>query len=167
MDRHYLPIWLGAALAVAVLYSAQSKLRRSPGRRVRTVVPFVLFTLPLAAFSVGGVHDYFRWNDARWHLVELATQAGIPSTSIEGGYEVNGWLSFDRMRKTPGQIDQSRCLGACRCDVPWGLATIWTCYDDSFRVSMSLRDGYVEIARQEPRFWLGPGRPVILSHRPF
>jgi hypothetical protein len=122
--------------------------------------------LPLAYFTTAAVHDYFRWNDARWRLVEHARQLGVPTTSIDGGYEVNGWLSFDLMRKHPEKVDDSHCIGSCRCNIPWGLGAIWTCHDDSYRVGMGARDGYIEIAREEPRSWLGKSRPVILYRRP-
>ncbi|HEY5282781.1 MAG TPA: hypothetical protein VIM14_08325, partial [Polyangia bacterium] len=131
-----------------------------------STVLFLVLTLPMAFFTVAGVHDYFRWNDARWRLVERAQKLGVPTTSIDGGYEVNGWLSFDLVRKHPEQIDDTHCIETCHCGILWGLESIWTCHDDSYRVGMNLRNGYIEIAREEPNFWLGKNQPVILSRRP-
>jgi hypothetical protein len=95
--------------------------------------------------------------------VEHALRLGIPSTSIDGGYEVNGWLSFDRVTAHAQAPDRSACIGECRCEV---TDEFWTCYDDSYRVGMSVRDGYREIMREEPNFWIGEDRPLILSRRP-
>jgi hypothetical protein len=115
--------------------------------------------LPLAFFTIAGMHDYFRWNDARWRLVEKALAMGVPSTSIDGGYEVNGWLSLDSMRKG---APQKACIGACRCAAN---VDIWSCFDDSYRVWMSVSGDYEEVARDTPRYWLGRSRTVYLSRR--
>jgi hypothetical protein len=165
-DRYYLPILFGAAICVAFLLNTEQQAVSPLRKQAGSMVAFLVLTLPLAFFTCAGVHDYFRWNDARWRLVERARQQGMPTTSIDGGYEVNGWLSFDLMRKHPTEIDTNHCIGICHCEIPWGLASIWTCYDDSYRVGMSLRNGYIEIDRDEPRFWLGKNQPVLLSRRP-
>jgi hypothetical protein len=94
-----------------------------------------------------------------------ASGGSTSSGSIDGGYEVNGELSFDLVRRTPEAIDQRACIGWCRCDIPY-LRSIWTCYDDSYRVGVTARDGYQEVARIEPTFWLGRSRALILSRRP-
>jgi hypothetical protein len=164
-DRYYLPLVLGAALALAVLLHGEERLVRRLGHGRLSTFLFVILTLPLAFFTVASMHDYFRWNDARWRLVARTQAMGVPSTSIDGGYEVNGDLSFDLMRKHPEKIDTSRCIGSCHCEIPWGLGPIWTCYDSSYRVGMSIRGEYEEIAREEPNFWLGRNRPVILMRR--
>jgi hypothetical protein len=106
------------------------------------------------------MHDYFRWNDARWSLVDKAMKMGVPPTSIEGGYEVNGWLTLDPMRK--GTAPHSACIGSCRCFT--GL-DIWSCFDDSYRVWMSVPSDYEEVARETPSYWLGRSRTVYLSRR--
>jgi hypothetical protein len=165
-DRYYWPVLLGATLCVTILFDAEERALRSPHARAVATVGFAALALPLAFFTVAGVHDYFRWNDARWRLVEHAKALGVPTTSIDAGYEANGAMSFDPMRKHPEAIDQHACIGRCHCEIPWNLGAIWTCYDDSYRIGMTVRDGYQELAREEPVAWLGKGRPVILSRRP-
>jgi hypothetical protein len=165
-DRYYWPILLGATVCLAILFDGEERELRTPHARAIGTVAFTVVALPLAFFTVASAHDYFAWNDARWRLVEHAKKLGVPTTSIDAGYEANGFLSFDQMRKHPEAIDKSACIDRCHCEIPWDLGRIWTCYDDSYRIGMTVRDGYQEIARDEPGAWLGKARPVILSRRP-
>lgn len=170
-DRYALPFLFGAGLVFACLNTSDEASLSRPKRlrdfiRKWSSVPFALSCLPLAYFTVAGVHDYFRWNDTRWRLVEYAMSTGIPSTSIDGGYEVNGWLSYDIAALHQGTPEQSRCIGECRCDVPNYMQELWNCYDESYRLGMSTRDGYVEVTRETPRSWLGQPQAIILSRRP-
>ncbi len=158
-DRYSLPIFIGCLLFLTVL--AASELPDGAPRLWRTVV-FAAAAAPLAWFTVAGMHDYFRWNDARWALVDHAVRAGVPTTSIDGGYEVNGWLSLDKVR---GPNIDAGCIGPCSCGVASGYIPIWTCHDDSYRIGISVRDGYQEIARFTPHTWFLEPRPLVLSRR--
>lgn len=172
-DRYALPLVFGASLSLATLLSLaeegegprlfKSRALRRQLDTWRARVSVGLFgaaALLLAFFTVAGMHDYFRWNDARWSLVDKAMKMGVPPTSIEGGYEVNGWLTLDPMRK--GTAPHSACIGSCRCFT--GL-DIWSCFDDSYRVWMSVPSDYEEVARETPSYWLGRSRTVYLSRR--
>jgi hypothetical protein len=166
-DRYALPLLFGMALSLATLLSvAGESLSWRRGFLYETLhrgVYPALFTaamLPLAFFTVAGMHDYFRWNEARWRLVDQALALGIPSTSIDGGYEVNGWLSLDAIRN--GTAPRNACIGRCNCAANNGL---WSCFDDSYRVWMSVPSDYEEVARETPRYWLGTSRTVFLSRR--
>lgn len=166
-DRYGFPLVLGAAFLLAILLARSEEASgRPPRRSLRAIGLYAITLAPIAFFTVAGTHDYFRWNDARWRLVERARAQGVPSTSIDGGYEVNGWLSFEQMTKHRDTIGTSGCIGTCHCEIPGGLAWFWNCYDDSYRVATVVRDGYQEIARIQPRYWFGAGPPLILSQRP-
>lgn len=56
----------------------------------------ICFCLMLGTFSTLAVHDYFSWNRARWQALGylIDKQAAIPR-DINGGLEINGWLSSD------------------------------------------------------------------------
>lgn len=169
-DRYALPFLFGVVLLVACVGTSDEESLARPPRlrdlfRKWSTVPFALACLPLAYFTVAGVHDYFRWNDARWALVKWAMNTGIPSTSIDGGYEVNGWLSYDVATLHKRRPDRRRCIGKCRCAVREDLSSLWNCYDESYRLGMSIRDGYVEVTRETPQFWFGQGQSIILSKR--
>ncbi len=165
-DRYGFPLVIGTAFLLAILLARSEETSGGPPpRSLRAVALYAVALAPIAFFTVAGAHDYFRWNDARWRLVERARKLGVPSTSIDGGYEVNGWLSFEQLEKHRDTVATSACIGKCRCDIP-GLTSLWNCYDDSYRVGTVLRDEYQEISRVQPRYWLGAGPALILSRRP-
>ncbi|HET9930800.1 MAG TPA: hypothetical protein VFQ35_08940, partial [Polyangiaceae bacterium] len=169
-DRYSLPCLFGIVLVLGSLASSEEESIHRPLRvrnliRKWSAIPFALTCLPLAYFTVAGVHDYFRWNDARWRLVDYALSTGFPSTSINGGYEVNGWLSYDATGLHAVNPDVHRCIGECRCEVPAVLAGLWNCFDDSYRINMSVGPGYDEVMRETPRFWFGRDHSIILSKR--
>jgi hypothetical protein len=39
--------------------------------------------------------DHLEWNRTRWAATSDLLASGIPRTSIDGGYEFNGWLGYD------------------------------------------------------------------------
>ena len=49
----------------------------------------------LGLFSVGATHDYLAWNRARWAATAALGAAGVDARRIDGGYEFNGWLTYD------------------------------------------------------------------------
>lgn len=50
-----------------------------------------LLLVPYCVFSMTLMHDYFRWNEARWATINLAYQKGIAPSEIGAGYEYYGW----------------------------------------------------------------------------
>jgi hypothetical protein len=161
-DRYGLPVMLGTGLCLAILYACPQGARESRALGAGRIAAFGALAAPLGYFTLAGVHDYFRWNDARWRLVERARELGVPTTSIDGGYEVNGWLSFDALRSGHGE---EGCIGPCRCDVPPELTRLWNCGDDSYRVATAVPASRDELARERPRYWLPDGPTLYLSRR--
>jgi hypothetical protein len=148
-DRYFIPCVLSLAVGLALLLQDQ------PIRRARWV-GFAALLVPLACFGIGGLHDQFRWNEARWQLVQRAIAAGAPATSIDGGYEVNGWLNLDayNAKQTP-----TGCLGECGCGRGW-----W-CLDASYVIAMNELAGYEVIDRIQPDYWLTRGPAMLLLRR--
>lgn len=139
-DRYYLPEVFGLALALAILLPETP--RAFPARAAAL--------LPLAFFTIAGLHDYFRWNDAAWDLYRQALHQGVSPAQIEAGYEMNGWYAFDLYRAN---------TAPAHCD------SEWFCLDDTYRLGMSVPAGYAPIAQRRPSYWLAPGPPVVLSKR--
>ena len=161
-DRYYLPELFGLTLVTAVLLSPRFGGKESEdaaprgSRSGRLSVRFAAAVIPMALFTTAGLHDYFRWNDARWALFRRALNQGVSPANIQGGYEVNGWTAYDLFlsKATP-----PGCIGPCSC------AFGWYCLDDSYRIGMNVYGNYEVIASRQPDYWLAPGPPVTLSRR--
>jgi hypothetical protein len=93
-DRYCLPI-IPAALAIADFAPEPSKNR---------LLPSLAGLVVLAVVSVGLMHDWLSWNQARWTLGQRALDQGWKPTEIEGGMEWNGWYSPEpRLQAFEGQ----------------------------------------------------------------
>jgi hypothetical protein len=82
-DRYFLPI-MPVALAIADFAPERSENRWLPG---------LAGLLVLAVISIGLMHDWLSWNQARWMLGQRALDKDWKPTEIEGGLEWNGWYS--------------------------------------------------------------------------
>lgn len=89
-DRYWLPV---IALA-GILCASEGTSDRAPARGARRVVAVMLLS-GWGALSTAATHDSFEWNRARWRALRMLLAQGIPATSIEGGFEFNGWMGRD------------------------------------------------------------------------
>jgi hypothetical protein len=149
-DRYYLPCLFALAIVLA-----QALGEGPPPRRWRAA-PFAALLLPLVLFSFAGLHDQFRWNEARWALVARAQALGVRPTNLDGGYEVNGWLAVDAVQSGATASD---CVGRCGCGRGW-----W-CLDASWAIGMNVLSGYQVVASIAPGYRLASGPPLMLSRR--
>jgi hypothetical protein len=149
LDRYFFPCVLGIAIALG------ARAARFPTIE-RPWLPLAA-ALPLCWFSTAGVHDYFRWNDARWKAVALAEADGGRPERIDGGYEVNGWLNYDASVR---RVRPDGCRGDCGC-----RPQAFYCTDDSYVISMELPPGRTALATLPVSWWLADGPAIILSRR--
>jgi dolichyl-phosphate-mannose-protein mannosyltransferase len=92
-DRYLL---VPAAFAIAL---AAAGLGRRP-LASRTLQLATLAALAgLAVFDVAAVHDTFAFDRARWAAVDRLVAQGVAPDAIDGGFEVNGWLSYRADRR--------------------------------------------------------------------
>lgn len=163
LDRYYFPCVLGAVIALSARATSVASHQSSVASRPAPFVPpariwaALAMVLPLAWFSIAGVHDYFRWNDARWAAVALAERDGARPDVLDGGYEVNGWLNYDA---TMAHIKPAGCRGECRCP-----PVSFYCTDDSYVISMGALSGRTTIAELPVSWWLAGGPAIVLSRR--
>ncbi len=161
LDRYHMPSILVMPLVVAIAIRAQRGSGEDDGRDVWSAWQYAVIALaaaPLFWFSIAGLHDYFRWNDARWALVKKAESFGATTSVIEGGYELDGWLHYDDIKN---DHPINGCIGGrCRCD----YAT-WYTKDCSYHIGMNAYPGYETITTITPSYWLAPGPPMMLSRR--
>jgi hypothetical protein len=161
-DRYHFPGILGLFLVLGTVVAAQ---REATDGKVRwgaqaSNVACGALLVTLSLFTVMGVHDYFRWNDARWKLVRDYLSRGGSATSLQAGYEYDGWYLMDATRK---RTPMTGCRGRCEChhqDQYW-----WYCRDDSYQIAMGVLPGYSLVQSIAPSYWLAKGDPVSLSAR--
>ncbi|MBI5543093.1 MAG: hypothetical protein HY901_04345 [Deltaproteobacteria bacterium] len=154
-ERYYLPSMMGIAVLLPVVFSLSTGPSQAVSARARW--GFAVALAALAYYSVAGVHDEFRWNEARWSLVEKARSQGVAPQNIDGGYEVNGWfMGEDTDLRTPAA---GSCIGPCHCFSGW-----W-CPDGSYHIGMNALAGYETVSTLPPAYWLAAGPPMILERR--
>jgi hypothetical protein len=146
-DRYYFPLVLCFSILLPLLWPA-----RAEGSRTRTYVTATVCAAALGWFSIAGLHDHFRWNDARWNLARYAFGNGVSPASLAGGFEVNGWLNYDNFQRNHGQMSPN-----CRVDYD-----DFFCLDATYRIGMNPIRGYQEMRQEHPSYWLAPGPPVRL-----
>ncbi|MCM2279462.1 MAG: hypothetical protein NDJ89_15410 [Oligoflexia bacterium] len=147
-DRYYLLPLLGLLLALPILVSASP--REKPLEPWRLRLAFFA-ALPLAFFTTAGVHDYFRWNEARWDHARSLRAEGVRSTDIDAGYEFNGWTRLEN----PGTPTGPGCEEN----------TGWYCLEKNHVVAMQPLPGY-SIARRTPvPGWLADVPDVLLLRK--
>lgn len=132
-DRYYFPTFLGALLFVTAGSGdrgAMSGWRKGLG---------VTFASVLAFYSVWGMHDYFRWNEARWNLVERAGELSVPTTELDGGYEYSGWMYYEHPERAGREC---------------GPRTSFFCSHLRYTIGWTVRDGENVVAREPVHAWL-------------
>jgi Dolichyl-phosphate-mannose-protein mannosyltransferase len=97
-DRYFLPLQFAFALGLIRVYR-QTISERIP--RLCLILGFVF-----AAYGVASTHDLFAFYRARVDATEEITVTGIPRTSIEGGFEYDGWTQLEQT----GYVNDPRIL---------------------------------------------------------
>jgi hypothetical protein len=151
-DRYYFPALLGATLAVSARLLPRGD--EAGGGRGLFAAAAVVFAF--AVFTTAGVHNYFRWNDARWALYHDALGRGADPRTVDGGYEAQGWHALDLLALP---MDPGRCRGECSCRYGW------YCADNSYQVVMNRLPGYGVLREVSPAYWLAEGPPLLLLER--
>lgn len=111
----------------------------------------IIMLAAYAALSVAATHDYLSWNRTRWiALGSLLANTTVQASSIDGGYEFNGWyLSNTKHVRTN--------------EKSW-----WWVVDDKYMVTSGPVPGYVELHRYSFRRWfLGEDSNVFVLQRAF
>ncbi|HLH29909.1 MAG TPA: hypothetical protein VKY31_01825 [Terriglobia bacterium] len=147
-DRYYFPLVLSFAILLPIVLETKRHARHS-------IIEYAGAGLLLSAlgwFSIAGLHDHFRWNDARWNLADFAFALGVSPANLAGGFEVNGWKNYDNF-----QLQQGKMAPNCRVNYD-----DFFCLDATYRIGMNVIRGYEEIKEEQPSYWLSSGPPVRL-----
>ena len=148
-DRYYFPVVLCLSILIPLLWD-----RPEPGAAHApwSYAAAAVCTVALGWFSIAGLHDHFRWNDARWNLVRYAFSSGVSPANLAGGFEVNGWENYDDFQAHHGQMSLN-----CRVNYD-----DWFCLDATYRIAMNPISGYEQWKEEQPSYWLAYGPPVRL-----
>jgi hypothetical protein len=146
-DRYYFPLVLSFSIFLPLLLKVQKNDVAHWDSGVA-----VICLVALGWFSVAGLHDHFRWNDARWNLVRFASANGVSPANLAGGFEVNGWENYDNVQSQHGQMSPN-----CRVNYD-----DFFCLDATYRIGMNVIPGYEEWKQEPVVYWLASGPPVRL-----
>jgi 4-amino-4-deoxy-L-arabinose transferase-like glycosyltransferase len=139
-DRYLLPI-LPAVVLLAL--DAAPAAARSPA------IPACLAVVGL--FSAFATREYMSWNEARSKAVAALIAKGVPADLIDGGFEINGPLQFDRyLARTGDRLGDNRYFWIV--DAPYVI---------SFRPAR--HPGCTVVARFPFWTWPGGGSPAIAA----
>ena len=117
-------------------------------RRLLPFSPYAALPVIFSLFAVGGTHDYFAWNRARWQaLTDLLVKEDVSYTNIDGGFEFNGLYAY----QAGYHIDPSKS--------PWWVD------GDEYMVSFGPIPGYVELRRYPFERWIPPEQGHIFVLR--
>lgn len=82
-------------LALMIIVADTINIINFPISRLSIVAALIVMVL-YGVFSVGATHDYLSWNRARWRaLHDLMQKDQISPHNIDGGYEFNGWYTYN------------------------------------------------------------------------
>jgi hypothetical protein len=119
-DRYLLGLMPGA-IAILLLVHQRWVAPRLPAVSTAVLVIFALYT-------VGATHDWFSLNRARVAAVQEVRATGVAATSIQGGFDYDGWTQIEasgyindrRIRNPPDayhlDLKIQRLPGRCRLD---------------------------------------------------
>ncbi|MFH1187958.1 MAG: hypothetical protein V1688_03815 [bacterium] len=97
-----------------------------------------------ALYSIIGTYNYLQWNSARWNLAQKLIGQNVPASSIEGGYEWNGWNIYGKTRGKP--------LGAYTPPwAPWYVKELTPGHLMQYIISFSPLGGYVAADQKNVR----------------
>jgi hypothetical protein len=141
-DRYLFVVLLGGILSMAC-FMGRARLVWWRGTMVLGIV---------GLFTIGGLHDYFAFNRARWQLVAVAQSHGVSRADITGGYEVNGWFRWQFPNEKPRLPVIRKCMDVY-------------CLNDAFVIGTVVPEGYIAAETRRVQYWLTNGPGLLLSHR--
>jgi hypothetical protein len=146
-DRYYLwPFVL--LLALWTRLQAGAAADRATTRRPWTAAAVAVLAC-LGLFDVVALHDYYAFTRARWAAVDALRAAGVAGEDIDGGFEVNGLLSYHADQR----LDPEH---------PWYAAKM----HPAALLSLGPVDGFTASATYEFPRWMPPGTGVVYVLRP-
>jgi 4-amino-4-deoxy-L-arabinose transferase-like glycosyltransferase len=117
----------------------------------RVLKPLAWLTVfSFAVFAIAGTHDYFAWNRARWQAAhDLVDVQGVSAMEIDGGWEFNGWYSYEPQFRDVGGVSFAPSMR----------------HGDEYILAMQPMSNYEVVSRYSFQRWLPWGGGEILVLR--
>jgi 4-amino-4-deoxy-L-arabinose transferase-like glycosyltransferase len=98
----------------------------------------------LAIFAIASTRDYLEWNRTRWHAAQqLLETHHVDPQKVDGGFEFNGWYSYETFGKTN-----------------------WWLINDSYALAFGEIDGYEPLNHYPYLNWMPPRTgSIFVLHR--
>src|SRR5215510_5198482 len=109
----------------------------------------------LLVVSIAEVHDEAKYNQALWQGVENLRKRGVPTSRINGGYMVNGWLQYAHK-------------GNSRVNEKGELMVDWindSSKDFDYQVTNKVENGWVKLNEIPYSAWFGPSGHLYVVQR--
>jgi hypothetical protein len=140
-DRyHYIGI-IGFTIALAAILPAAAVSRFTRAATIWTVVLGIISTL--------GLHDHFRWQEARAALAVEARKMAIQPGQLDAGYEINGWNEIEKLGMSPD------------C----GYKQFWFCGTRPYRIGTTKYGSDQILMSRHIRWWFLPFPDMLLLKR--
>ena len=121
-------------------------------KNVRRVL--LLTIVIFAVFSFIGTQEYINWNKARWYATTTLMQNNISEKQIDGGFEFNGWFTYEYALENLSQEDIRH--PSKKDTISW-----WFVIDDEYIISFSELENYKTIKKLEYKSYLFPGKQYV------
>jgi hypothetical protein len=137
-DRYLIPVLpFLAAFAVVSLPATGYRLSRAHW----TVA--IVFVLISGIFAIAGTRDYLEWNRTRWIAAkDLLAHQQVSPQKVDGGFEFNGWYSYETFSMTN-----------------------WWIIKDSYALAFGPINGYEPISQYHYKNWMPPRTGTIFVLR--
>jgi hypothetical protein len=108
--------------------------------------------------SIGLMHDWLAWNEARWAVGRRAVERGVQPQDVEGGFEWDGWFAPVPMLP-PGSVPRGPLVLDYSADNFCHVR-------GRYALSFSVLSKTVPIDAEPYWFWLQPGQREVYLIRP-
>jgi hypothetical protein len=152
-DRYLLGL-MPVAIIILLLLHQRWVAERLPAFTIAAVSLFGLY-------AIAGTHDWFALNRARIAAVAQIHESGVPATSIQGGFDYDGWTQIE----TAGYINDPRIVdprGAYQPNLE-PLALQSRCRLDFARYTPAIRPKFFVVFSLMPCLQLSQYHPVTYS----
>jgi hypothetical protein len=164
-DRYILPLLFVAIVFALRLY--QEKFQ------ARLPVAALILALCFGAYATASLHDRFAMYRARAKAVQEVLAAGVPITSVSGGWDYDGWTELelsghivDARMRVPAGVNLPTPTHYGLNDCPWFYCTMFPHMLPYYTISFLPDPAVTKFAPVPYRTWVDPSRTIYVIRFP-